>query len=82
MLGPTKTQSILHELITQIPLVWNYENCLRAYWESRRTRDDLETGVDLKLFERKIGFSKFVWKLESWELNLRIGNLETKFERD
>ena len=25
MLGPTKTQSILHELIPQIPLFWNYE---------------------------------------------------------
>ena len=30
--GPsTKTQSILHELIPQIPLFWNYENCLHAY---------------------------------------------------
>ena len=29
--GPTKAQLILHELISQIPLSWNYENCLHAY---------------------------------------------------
>ena len=29
--APTKAQSILRELISQIPLFWNYENCFRAY---------------------------------------------------
>ena len=31
ILGPTKAQLILHELIPQIPLFWNYENCIHAY---------------------------------------------------
>ena len=30
----------------------------------------------------KIGVSKIIWKLESCELNLRIGTLEIKFERN
>ena len=29
--APTKAQFILHQLILQIPLFWNYENCLHAY---------------------------------------------------
>ena len=29
--APTKAQFILHELIPQIPVFWNYENCLHAY---------------------------------------------------
>ena len=28
---PTKAQFILHELIPQIPIFWNYENYLHAY---------------------------------------------------
>ena len=29
--APTKAQFILHQLIPQIPIFWNYENCLNAY---------------------------------------------------
>ena len=42
MWGPTKAQSILHELILQIPLIWNYENYIHAYVKSRETRDYLK----------------------------------------
>ena len=47
----------------------------------------LKTGVKLKLFERKtrvlkIKVSKIIWKLEFWKLNLRIGILEIKSERN
>ena len=56
MFGPTKTQSILRELASQIPLFWNYENCIHAYVKSREIEDYLRTGVELKLFERKLDF--------------------------
>ena len=56
MLGSTKTQSILHELALQIPLLWNYENCIHAYVKSREIEYYLRTGVELKLFERKLNF--------------------------
>ena len=47
----------------------------------------LKTGVKLKLFERKtrvlkIKVSKIIWKLDFWKLNLRIGILGIKFERN
>ena len=29
--APTKAQFILHELISQIPLFWNYEKFIHAY---------------------------------------------------
>ena len=29
--APTKAQIILHELVPQIPLFWNYENQIHAY---------------------------------------------------
>ena len=32
---PTKAQLILHELISQIPLFWNYENDIHAYIKLR-----------------------------------------------
>ena len=32
----TKAQLILHELIPQIPLFWNYENHIHAYLKSRK----------------------------------------------
>ena len=40
--APTKTHSILHELVPQIPLFWNYENSIRAYIKSRETKDYLK----------------------------------------
>ena len=99
MSSPTKTQLILHELISQIPLSRNYGNRLRAYWWSGKIEGYLKTRVELKLFEKTLGFrnlfgnwsleiyleigvSKIIWKLESSELNLRIGFLEIKFERN
>ena len=42
----------------------------------------LTTGSEIKTIREKTGFLGFIWKLESWELNLRIGILETKFERN
>ena len=56
MWGPTKAQFILHELLSQIPLLWNYEKFIFAYLKSRETEDYLKTGVELKLFERKLDF--------------------------
>ena len=35
----TKAQFILYELIPQIPLFWNNENCLHAYLNSRETKN-------------------------------------------
>ena len=35
---PTKAQLIFHELIPQIPLFCNYENCIHAYLKSRKTK--------------------------------------------
>ena len=34
-MAPTKAQLILHELIPQIPLFWNYENHIYSYLKSR-----------------------------------------------
>ena len=39
---PTKAHSILHELVPQIPLFWNYENSTRAYIKSRETKGYLK----------------------------------------
>ena len=36
--APTKAQFILHELIPQSPLFWNYENHIYAYLISRETK--------------------------------------------
>ena len=53
-----------------------------TYEKSKEMENYLKTGVELKLFLEKTGFLKFIWKLESWELNLRIGILEIKFDRN
>ena len=53
---PTKAQFILHELVLQILLFRNYEKIIFAYVKSRETEDYLKTGVELKLFERKLDF--------------------------
>ena len=39
---PTKARLILHELIPQIPLFRNYENCIHANIKSRGTKDYLK----------------------------------------
>ena len=39
---PTTARSILHELIPQIPLIWNYENYIHAYLKSREIEDYLK----------------------------------------
>ena len=41
--GPTKARLILPELISQIPLIWNYENYIHAYVKSRGTEDYLKS---------------------------------------
>ena len=41
-----------------------------------------ENQSGIKTVQGKIEFLKFIWKLASWELNLRIGILEIKFERN
>ena len=38
--------------------------------------------MELKIVRQKTGFLKFILKLESCELNLIIGILEIKFERN
>ena len=53
---PTKAQLILHELVSQIPLLWNYEKFILAYVKSRETEDYLRTGIELKLFKKKLDF--------------------------
>ena len=53
---PTKAQFILYELVSQIPLFWNYEKFNLAYVKSRKIEDYLKTRVELKLFERKLDF--------------------------
>ena len=45
--APTKAQLILHELIPQIPLFWNYENHIYAYLKSREAKDYLKIKENL-----------------------------------
>ena len=42
MLGPHQSPIILHELISQIPLFWNYENSIHTYIKSREIEDYLK----------------------------------------
>ena len=51
-----KPNLFLHELISQIPLFWNYEKVILAYVKSRETEDYLKIIMELKLFERKVDF--------------------------
>ena len=76
MLSPHQSPFILHELISQIPLFWNYENCIHAYVKSRGTKDYLKPEWNWKTVREKTGFLKFILKLEAWELNLRMRILE------
>ena len=50
--------------------------------KSGRIKKYLKIGVELKLFEKKTGVLKIIWELEFWKLNLIIGVLEIKFERN
>ena len=36
--APTKTQFILHELVPQIPLFWNYENQIHVYLKIKENK--------------------------------------------
>ena len=45
--APTKTQLILHELISQIPLFWNYEKFILAYLKLRETKNHLKIEENL-----------------------------------
>ena len=56
MLGPTKTQFILHELVSQILLFRNYKKFIFIYVKSRETKGCLKTRVELKLFKGKLDF--------------------------
>ena len=54
---PPKPDLFQHELVSQIPLFWNYEKKkIIAYIKSKETEDYLETKVELKLFKRKLNF--------------------------
>ena len=70
MLGSTKTQFILHELVSQISLFRNYEKFILTYVKSRETKGYLKTRVELKLLKGKLDF----WNLfengsfENWSL--------------
>ena len=35
---PTKAQFVLHELISQIPLFWNYEKFIHAYYNQEEQK--------------------------------------------
>ena len=39
---PPKPILFLHELVSQIPIFWNYENSIHAYIKSRETEDYLK----------------------------------------
>ena len=48
-------------------------SCLCKIKKNRRL---FENHSGIKTVQEKNGFFKYIWKLESWELNLRIGILE------
>ena len=56
ILGPTKVEFILHELVSQISLFRNYGKFILTYVKSKETEGYLKTRVELKLFERKLHF--------------------------
>ena len=56
ILGPTKAEFILHELVSQISLFWNYGKFIITYVKSREIEGYLKNRVELKLFERKLHF--------------------------
>ena len=45
--APTKAQFILHELVSQISLVWNYEKIILTYLKSRETKNYLKVEENL-----------------------------------
>ena len=52
----TKAQFILHELVSQISLFWNYEKFILTYEKSKETENYFKIIVELKLFEKKLDF--------------------------
>ena len=64
------TDSIILEL-------WKIHSCLCKVKRNKRL---FETRMELKTVREKTGFLKFIWKLEYWELNLRVGILGIKLE--
>ena len=60
------TDSITQEL-------WKVHSCLCKVKRNKRL---FETRMELKIVREKTGFLKFILKLESWELNLRMRILE------
>ena len=53
-------------------MFWNYEGITIAYVKLRRSEDYLGTEMWLKTIRVKTGLLEFIWKLEYWELNLRV----------
>ena len=78
---PTKAQFILHTLISQISLFWNYEKFIFTYEKSKETEDYLKIGVELKLFERKLDFRNLFgnWSLENY-LKIEVLGIGIKFK--
>ena len=80
MWGPHQSPFILHELISQIPLFYNYENSFMLN-KIKRSRRLFESQSGIKTIWEKIGFLKFIWKIEVskitwkklgfWKLNLK-----------
>ena len=67
---PTKAQFILHELVSQIPLFWNYEKFILAYLKIKRNKKK-------NYFKIKEKFMKvFAWKKNATSL-LKTGFLVT-----
>ena len=64
----------LHELVSQIPISGNCENRINAYVKPRRTESLVGNRSRNKTVREETWFLKFIGKLESWELNLRIWN--------
>ena len=54
---------------------------LKERWRVVELKKYLKTGVKSKLF-KKIESSKIIWKLAFWKLDLKIGILGIKFERN
>ena len=58
--APTKVKFILHELVSQIPLVWNYENQIHAYLKIKENKKLFENQSDIKTIREKTGFLRFI----------------------
>ena len=76
MLGPHQSPiyiAWINPINSIILELWKLHSCLCKIKRNKRL---FETRMELKTVREETGFLKFIWKLESWELNLRIEILE------